>query len=111
MTARLIVGDAVRRAVLELNRHQREGTAGLSVGGNPHAFGRKGSTQTWGRPMLRIPEADFAELCKRNPAMASTDPMEFSAAMLEFERSDASRPYRVIEDYHGPRNPVRFGAG
>ncbi len=100
-----------RRAILELNQQQRQGLAGLEAGGNPHAFGRKGSTQTWGRPFLRIPTADLIALEARNPALRSKDPKEFSAAWLEFERSDESLPYRVTEDYIGPRNPILFGAG
>jgi hypothetical protein len=111
--ARLKVGQSVgealreRRASLELTAMQRRG-----VIGNPHAFGRKGSTQTWGRPMLRIPPADWVQLIKRNPLLAAKDPKVFSAAWLEFERSDESIPYRMIEDaIHGPRNPVYIGAG
>lgn len=95
-----------RGAILDLNAAQRNGTHGI---GNPHAFGRRGSTQTWGRPFLRIPEQDLIALRLRNPALASRDPAEFTAAWLEFERSDESLPYRVTEDYIGPGNPIRFG--
>lgn len=107
------VGEALRerRAILELNRQQREGLAGLAPGGNPHAFGRKGSTQTWGRHFLRIPTADLLVLEARNPALKSRNVAEFSAAWLEFERSDESLPYRVTEDYRGPGNPILIGAG
>lgn len=117
MDRRAIIDAAIRaalpsrRAVLELNRQQREGLAGLNPGGNPHAFGRKGSTQTWGRPFLRIHELDLLALQARNPALRSKDPKEFTAAWLEFERSDESLPYRVTEDYRGPSKPVLFGAG
>lgn len=99
----------MREAVLELNRNQREGLRGLSPGGRRDAFGK--GTQTWGRNFLRIPESDWAKLKSINPAMASTDPKVFSEAMLEFERSDASIPYRVTEDYNGPGRPLYFGAG
>lgn len=98
-----------REAILNLNRQQREGLAGLEVGGNPHAFGRKGSTQTWGRAFLRIHVLDLRALVARNPALASRDVAEFSAAWLEFERSDESLPYRVKEDFHGPRRTVFVG--
>jgi hypothetical protein len=99
-----------RRAILELNRDQREGRNGLAPGGNPEAFGK--GTQTWGRHMLRVPVADWRVLCALNPALESKNAAEFSAAWLAFERSDASLPYRVIEDaIHGPRNPVFFGTG
>lgn len=115
---RIITGQSIeeallnRSATLELNRQQREGLRGLNAGGNPHAFGQKGSTQTWGRPMIRVPVADYVQLCKRNPALLSKDWREFSAAWLEFERSDESIPYRMIEDaIHGPRNTVYTGAG
>lgn len=110
---RQAIGEALRqrRAILELNKRQREGLAGLNAGGNPHAFGRKGSTQTWGKQFLRIPESDLIALEARNPALKSRNPAEFSAAWLEFERSDASLPYRVTEDYIGPTNPLFFGAG
>lgn len=103
------VGAALRQrsAILDLNAAQRNGTHGI---GNPHAFGRKGSTETWGRPFMRIPTADLLELQRRNPALRSKDPKEFSAAWLEFERSDESLPYRVTEDYRGPGKPVFFGA-
>lgn len=98
-----------RKAILELNYQQRLGLNGLAAGGNRQAFGK--GTQTWGRHMLRIPEADFAVLKVLNPGMASHDPAEFSAAMLAFERSDASIPYRVIEDVlHGSR-PVIYDGG
>lgn len=100
-----------RRAVLELNRQQREGLAGLAPGGNPHAFGQKGSTQTWGRNFLRIPVADLLVLEARNPALKSKDTAEFSAAWLEFERSDESLPYRVTEDYRGPGDAILVGGG
>lgn len=105
------VGEALRerRAILELNRQQRQGLAGLASGGRPDAFGK--GTQTWGRSFLRIPTADLLALEARNPALRSKDPKEFSAAWLEFERSDASLPYRVTEDYRGPSKPVFFGAG
>lgn len=95
-----------RRALYDLNEKQRNGTVG-----NPDAFGKRGSTQTWGRHFLRIDMADLLVLEKLNPALRSKDPKEFSAAWLEFERSDASLPYRVSEDYRGPSNPVLFGAG
>jgi hypothetical protein len=103
------IGEALRQrsAILDLNKAQRNGTHGI---GNPHAFGRKGSTQTWGRPFLRIPESDLIALELRNPALRSRDPQEFTAAWLEFERSDESLPYRVTEDYIGSRNPVRIGS-
>ncbi len=111
--SRLIVGESVREALLnrsatlELTAQQRRG-----VLGNPHAFGRRGSTQTWGRPMIRVPVDDWVQLVKRNPLLASKDPKVFSEAWLEFERSDESIPFRMIEDaIHGPRNPVYFGAG
>ena len=99
-----------RRAILELNRDQREGRNGLSAGGNPEAFGK--GTQTWGRPMLRVPVEDWRVLCALNPALESKNAAEFSAAWLAFERSDASLPYRLTEDaINGPGNPVFFGAG
>lgn len=115
---RIITGQSLRealldrRATLELTRMQREGVGGINRGGNPDAFGKKGSTQTWGRPMIRVHVSDWVQLVKRNPLLASKDPRVFSEAWLEFERSDASIPYRMIEDaIHGPRNPVYFGAG
>lgn len=95
-----------RRAILELNQQQRLGNVG-----NRDAFGKRGSTQTWGRHFLRIPESDLIALRKLNPALASKDPKEFSAAWLEFERSDESLPYRVSEDFNGPGKPILFGAG
>ncbi len=97
-----------RSAILDLNKAQRDGTHGI---GNPHAFGRRGSTQTWGRPFLRIPAADLIALELRNPALKALNPAEFSAAWLEFERSDESLPYRVTEDYIGPTNTILIGAG
>lgn len=101
--------DRGREAVLRLNQQQRQGLAGLNPGGARHAFGK--GTQTWGRNFLRIPEEDLLALTLRNPALASLNPKEFSAAWLEFERSDESLPYRVTEDYRGPSKPVLFGAG
>jgi len=98
-----------RNSILELNRSQRQGTDGLAAGGRADAFGK--GTQTWGRHFMRVPESDLAALIACNPALGSKDPKEYSAAWLAFERSDASLPYRVIEDYHGPRNPILFGAG
>ncbi len=98
-----------RRALLELNRQQREGLAGLHPGGARHAFGK--GTQTWGRSFLRIPEADLLVLEARNPALRARDPKEFTAAWLEFERSDESLLYATTEDYRGPRKPIYFGAG
>jgi len=95
-----------RRALLDRNEKMRNGTLG-----NPDAFGKRGSTQTWGRHFLSIPPEDLIVLETRNPALRSRDPKEFSAAWLEFERSDASLPYRVSEDYCGPSNPILFGAG
>lgn len=103
------VQDAVRLAVLELNRNQREGLRGLSPGGNRAAFGR--GTQTWGRHFMRIPIDDWKKLVAINPDLDSKDPKVSSAAMLEFERSDASRLYRVTEDYNGSGSALYFGAG
>lgn len=105
----LLVGQSVRDAILELNRNQREGLNGLSPGGNPEAFGK--GTQTWGRHFMRIPVEDWEKLCAINPDLNSKDPRVSSAAMLEFERSDASLPYRVTEDYIGPGSPIFIGAG
>jgi hypothetical protein len=98
-----------RKAILELNRDQRQGLNGLDAGGNREAFGK--GTQTWGRHFMRVPKSDLARLVACNPALGSTDPKEFSAAWVAFERSDASLPYRVTEDYHGPRDPIFFGTG
>lgn len=95
-----------RRVLLERNEKMRNGTLG-----NRDAFGKRGSTQTWGRHFLSIPPEDLLVLEKLNPALRSKDPKEFSDAWLEFERSGASLPYRVSEDYSGPRNPIYFGAG
>ncbi len=98
-----------RSAILDLNAAQRNKVHGI---GNPDAFGKKGSTQTWGRSFLRIPEMDLIALELRNPALRARDPAEFTAAWLEFERSDESLPYRVTEDYiGGPSNPILVGAG
>lgn len=104
----LAVASALRerRALFERNEQMRNGTLG-----NRDAFGRRGSTQTWGRHFLSIPPEDLVVLEMRNPALRSRDPKEFSAAWLEFERSDESLPYRVSEDYRGPSNPIFFGAG
>lgn len=110
----ILIGQSVkealrqRSAILDLNYQQRQGTRGV---GNPDAFGKRGSTQTWGRPFMRIPVRDLLQLEARNPALRSRDPKEFSAAWLEFERSDASLPYRTGEDCIGPRNAVLIGAG
>lgn len=109
----LLIGQSVREAlrqrsaILDLNTTQRNGTHGV---GNQHAFGRKGSTQTWGRSFLRVPVSDLRQLEARNPALRSKDPKEFSAAWLEFERSDESLPYRTSEDYSGPSKPLFFGS-
>jgi hypothetical protein len=105
----IVVGESVRAAILDLNRNQREGLRGLSPGGRKDAFGK--GTQTWGRHFMRIPEDDWAALCRINPDLNSKDPKVSSAAMLEFEKSDASLPYRVTKDYHGPGSPILFGAG
>lgn len=105
----VLVGQSVREAILDLNRKQREGLDGLPSGGRPDAFGK--GTQTWGRHFMRIPVEDWQRLIAINPALNSKDPKESSAAMLEFERSDESRPYRVTEDYDGPGNSLLFGAG
>ncbi len=95
--------------MLELNRDQREGLRGLSPGGRSDAFGQ--GTQTWGRHFMRIPIADFPKLEKSHPDLFSKDSQVSSAAMLEFERSDASLPYRVTKDYHGPASPLFFDSG
>ena len=105
----IAVGQSVREAILELNRNQREGTRGLPAGGRRDAFGK--GTQTWGRHFMRIPVEDWEKLKAINPDLDSKDPRVSSAALLEFERSDASLPYRVTEDYNGPGQPLYFGAG
>jgi hypothetical protein len=99
----------VRSAILDLNRNQREGLNGLSPGGRKDAFGA--GTQTWGRHFMRIPMEDFPKLKAERPDLFSRDPKVASEAMLEFERSDASLPYRTTKDYHGPGSPVYIGAG
>ncbi len=105
----IAVDTSVREAILALNRDQREGLRGLSPGGAKDAFGK--GTQTWGRHFMRIPLEDWEKLCEINPDLCAKDPRVSSAAMLEFERSDASRLYRVTEDYNGPASPIFFGAG
>src|SRR6478736_2171511 len=105
----IVVDQSVREAILDLNHNQREGLRGLSPGGRRDAFGQ--GTQTWGRHFMRIPESDWHALCRINPDLNSRDPKVSSAAMLEFERSDASIPYRVTKDYNGPGSPLFFGAG
>jgi hypothetical protein len=74
--------DPTRRQILECNRLAREGRIPTR-----HA--------PFAEHILRIPERDFAFLCRAFPAMLSKDAGERSAAILEFQQSPLSEPYRV----------------
>lgn len=74
--------DATRRQILECNRLAREGRIDTR-----HA--------PFAEHILRVPELDFELLARVFPGLKSKDADERTRAVVEFQQSPLSEPYRV----------------